>query len=140
MIQSRNLKPQRRPWFQPPSPVPISSDTLISQLQLPVLALGVQTGDLDIDRDLALHAPHILVAQTLNAVIRDPDRQPDSIPFVGTEAIFLHDTLDEFLNGEISEEDGPVVDFGLGGTDIDTQSWVGEREKVSNDLRGRVTR
>lgn len=110
-----------------------SSSPLIPQLQLPVLALGVQARNLDIDSDLTLHAPHILVDQMLNPMIRDSHHHSHSIPLVVTEAVLLHDAFDEFLDGELAEEDGPVMDFGFGGTDVDAQSCVSEAEKVSNN-------
>ena len=53
------------------------------------------------------------------AQLRDPDGHADAVSLVGAEAVFLHDALDEFLDGEVTEEDGPVVDFGFGGADVD---------------------
>lgn len=71
--------------------------------------------------------PHVLVPQVLNAaVVRDADDHPDPVPFVVAEAVLLHDALDEFLDGEVAEEDGPVVDFGFGGADVDVQCCVRE--------------
>ena len=64
-------------------------------------------------------------------MIRDPDHPSDSLPLVGAEAILLHDALDEFLDGEFAEEDGPVVDFGFGGTDVDAQRWFREKREKS---------
>lgn len=107
---------------------------IIPQFQLPVLALEVQTCNLDIDSDLTLHAPHILVDQILNSMLSDSHYPSNSISLVVSKAIFLHDAFNEFLDGELAEEDGPVMDFGFGGTDVDAQSCFREAKIVSNDV------
>lgn len=48
------------------------------------------------------------------------------MPLVVAEAVLLHDALDKFVNGEVAEEDGPVVDFGFGGADVDAFGCVGK--------------
>ena len=106
---------------------------LVPQFQLPVLALGVQARNLNINSDFTLHAPHILVDQMLNAMISHSHYPSDSISLIVSKPVFLHDALDEFLDGELAEEDGPVMDFGFRGTDVDAQSCVSETEKVSNN-------
>lgn len=56
-------------------------------------------------------------------MIRDPNRHPDSLSFVVAEAILLDDARDGFLDGKLSEEDGPVVGFDLWGADVDAQGY-----------------
>lgn len=46
------------------------------------------------------------------------------MPLVVAEAVLLHDALDEFVDGEVAEEDGPVVDFGFGSADVDVFGCV----------------
>ena len=70
----------------------------------------------------------------LNAMISDSHYPSDSISLIFSKAILLHDAFDEFLDGELAEEDGPVMDFGFGGTDVDAQSCGSETEKVSTDI------
>ena len=73
---------------------------LILQLELPILALGVQTRHLDLDRDLGLHGADVLVRHAADgAVVGDADGHLDAVPFVVAEAVFLHDALDEVGDG-----------------------------------------
>ena len=97
--------------------------TLIPQLQLPVLAPGAPPRHLNLDRDFALHEPHIRVRQALSTMICDSDRHPDSLSLLVAEAILLDDARDGFLDGKLSEEDGPVVVLDLWGADVDAQGY-----------------
>lgn len=67
-------------------------------------------------------------------MIRDSDHPPNSISLIVTEAILLHDALDEFLDCELTEEDGPVVDFCFRSADVDAQRWF--REGKGESQRG----
>lgn len=113
------------PSPQTPSPQsnipPHPPHPLKPQLQLPILALRIQRRNLDIDRNLTLQRPDILIPQSLHVAIglRDPHHHGDPVPLVVGEAVLLHDALDEFLDGEVAQENGPVVDFGFGGADVD---------------------
>ena len=88
--------------------------------------MRIETRNLDIDRDLALHGPHVLVTKPKDArLVRDPDGHLDAVALVVAEAVFFHDALDEVVDGEFAEEDGPVVDFGFGGADVDVEGCDG---------------
>ena len=97
----------------------------VPQLQLPILALRIQAGNLNINRNLRLHSLDILVLQQPDALrtISDADDRFDAGALVVAEAVLLHDALDEFGHGEVAQEDGPVVDLGFGGADVDAEGW-----------------
>ena len=78
----------------------------------------------------------VVVVVVVVVVARDANGNTDAIALVVGEAVFVDDALDEFGDGEGAEEDGPVVDFGLGGADVEVEGcWKGAVvSKV--DLRG----
>ena len=124
----------------PPSPPPTKEreSALILQLKLPILALRIETGDLDIDSDLALHIPHVLIAKPDHTpLVRDPDGHLDAVALVVAEAVLLDDALDEFVHRDVAEEDGPVVDFGFGGADVDVEGCDGRLGVSVNKSKGR---
>lgn len=59
---------------------------------------------------------------------------------VVAEAVLLHDALDEFVDGEVAEEDGPVVDFGFGGADVDAFGCIGRKAKKESVMAFLIVR
>ena len=59
----------------------------------------------------------------MTMIIRDADNRLDARALVVAEAVLLHHALDEFVHGQVAQEDGPVVDFGFGGADVDAEGY-----------------